>query len=225
MKKTKTLFDVIGPVIIGPSSSHTAGAVRLGLIAGKIFGEKPQKVRFVLYNSFAKTGKGHGTDKGLLGGVLGYNVDDEKIKDSYKIAQNLGIEFEFEYRNDFNRHPNSVDIVFENAQNKMKISGNSLGAGEVVINKINGYTFSIDGDFSTLVLIYKDKPGMVYRVSALIQGQDVNIATMHCDRNAKGEEASMGICLDAPLPEYVVNELNKIDEIYLIRNIEAIKQW
>lgn len=225
MKKTKTLFDVIGPVIIGPSSSHTAGAVRLGLIAGKIFGEKPQKVRFVLYNSFAKTGKGHGTDKGLLGGVLGYNVDDEKIKDSYKIAQNLSIEFEFEYRNDFNRHPNSVDIVFENAQNKMKISGNSLGAGEVVINKINGYTFNIDGDFSTLVLIYKDKPGMVYRVSALIQGQDVNIATMHCDRNAKGEEASMGICLDAPLPEYVVNELNKIDEIYLIRNIEAIKQW
>lgn len=222
MKKIKTLFDIIGPVIIGPSSSHTAGAVRLGLIAGKIFGEKPQKVRFVLYNSFAKTGKGHGTDKGLLAGVMGFDVDDERIKDSYNIAQKAGIEFEFEYRTDFNRHPNSVDMVFENANNRMKICGNSLGAGEVVINKINGYTFNIDGDYSTLILIYKDKPGMVYRVSALIQGQDVNIATMHCDRNAKGEEASMGICLDAPLPAYVVGELNKIDEIYLIRNVESL---
>lgn len=224
MQKTKTLFDVIGPVIIGPSSSHTAGAVRLGLLAGKIYGEKPKNVKFILYNSFAKTGKGHGTDKGLLGGVLGLNVDDERIKNAYEIAKNEGIEYEFEFREDYNRHPNAVDIEFE-APVKMKVSGNSLGAGEVVINKINGYNFNINGDFPTLVLIYRDKPGMVYRVSALIQHQDVNIATMHCDRNAKGEEASMGICLDSPLPDYVIKELQKIDEIYLIRNIEAIEEW
>lgn len=224
MQKNKTLFDVIGPVIIGPSSSHTAGAVRLGLLAGKIYGQKPQKVKFTLYNSFAKTGKGHGTDKGLLGGVLGFNVDDERIKNAREIAQNEDVEYEFEYREDYNRHPNSVDIDFESPI-KMRLSGNSLGAGEVVINKINGYSFNINGDFPTLVLIYKDKPGMVYRVSALIQHQDVNIATMHCDRNAKGEEASMGICLDSVLPDYVIEELQKIDEIYLIRNIEAIEEW
>ena len=104
----------------------------------------------------------------------------------------------------------------------MTLCGSSLGAGEVVINKINGYSFDIKGDFPTLVLIYRDKPGMVYRVSALIQGQDVNIATLHCDRSAKGEEASMGICLDSPLPDYVIRELQKIDEMYLIRNIEAL---
>ena len=224
MKKNKTLFDVIGPVIIGPSSSHTAGAVRLGLLAGKIYGQKPKKVTFTLYNSFSKTGKGHGTDKGILGGVLGFNVDDERIKNACEIAQNAEVDYEFKYREDYNRHPNSVDINFESPF-KMKISGSSLGAGEVVINKINDYSFNINGDFPTLVMIYKDKPGMVYRVSALIQHQNVNIASMHCDRNAKGEEASMGICLDSPLPEYVISELQKIDEIYLIRNIEAIEEW
>ena len=221
MQKTKTLFDVIGPVMIGPSSSHTAGAVRLGLLAGKIYGKTPENVKFVLYNSFAKTGKGHGTDKGLLGGVLGFNVDDERIKNACEIARERGIAYEFEFREDNNRHPNSVEIIFKNPD-RMTLCGSSLGAGEVVINKINGYSFDIKGDFPTLVLIYRDKPGMVYRVSALIQGQDVNIATLHCDRSAKGEEASMGICLDSPLPDYVIRELQKIDEMYLIRNIEAL---
>lgn len=224
MEKTKTLFDVIGPVIIGPSSSHTAGAVRIGLLAGKIYGEKPDKVKFKLYNSFAKTGKGHGTDKGLLGGVLGFDVDNENIKNAYEIAQKRGIEYSFEYLEDSARHPNSVDIFFEGPSN-MLVSGDSVGAGEVCINRINGYNFNINGDYDTLILIYKDKPGMVYRVTALIQGQDVNIASMHCDRHDKGQEASMGICLDSPLPEYIIKKLHEIEEIYLIRNIEAFKQW
>ncbi len=223
MEKTKTLFDVIGPVIIGPSSSHTAGAVRIGLLSGKIFGEKPDNVKFKLYNSFAKTGKGHGTDKGLLGGVLGFDVDNENIKNAFEIAGQKGIKYEYEYLEDLSRHPNSVDVIFNNGE--MEISGDSVGAGEVCINRINGYNFNINGDYDTLILIYKDKPGMVYRVTALIQGQDVNIASMHCDRHDKGKEASMGICLDSPLPEYIFRKLHEIDEIYLIRNIEAFKQW
>ena len=223
MEKTKTLFDVIGPVIIGPSSSHTAGAVRIGLLSGKIFGEKPDNVKFKLYNSFAKTGKGHGTDKGLLGGVLGFDVDNENIKNAFEIAGQRGIKYEYEYLEDLSRHPNSVDVIFNNGE--MEISGDSVGAGEVCINRINGYNFNINGDYDTLILIYKDKPGMVYRVTALIQGQDVNIASMHCDRHDKGKEASMGICLDSPLPEYILRKLHEIDEIYLIRNIEAFKQW
>lgn len=223
MEKTKTLFDVIGPVIIGPSSSHTAGAVRIGLLSGKIFGEKPDNVKFKLYNSFAKTGKGHGTDKGLLGGVLGFDVDNENIKNAFEFAGQKGIKYEYEYLEDLSRHPNSVDVIFNNGE--MEISGDSVGAGEVCINRINGYNFNINGDYDTLILIYKDKPGMVYRVTALIQGQDVNIASMHCDRHDKGKEASMGICLDSPLPEYILRKLHEIDEIYLIRNIEAFKQW
>ena len=133
------------------------------------------------------------------------------------------IKYEYEYLEDLSRHPNSVDVIFNNGE--MEISGDSVGAGEVCINRINGYNFNINGDYDTLILIYKDKPGMVYRVTALIQGQDVNIASMHCDRHDKGKEASMGICLDSPLPEYILRKLHEIDEIYLIRNIEAFKQW
>lgn len=225
MEKAKTLFDVIGPVMVGPSSSHTAGAVRIGYLAGKIFGEKPDKVTFRLYNSFAKTGRGHGTDKGLLGGVLGYDVDNEKIKTAYEEAEKRSIAFYFEFRDDYTRHPNSVDIILENANiGKMEINGISVGAGEVAITKINGYKFNINGDYDTLILIYKDKPGMIYRVTALLQGQNINIASMHCDRKAKGKQASMGICVDGAIPDYIINELSKIEEVYLIRNIEVLKK-
>ena len=104
------------------------------------------------------------------------------------------------------------------------ISGISVGAGEVAITKINGYKFNINGDYDTLVLIYKDKPGMVYRVTALLQGQNLNIASMHCDRNAKGQEASMGICLDGHITDHIMQELAKIEGVYLIRNIEMLKK-
>lgn len=223
MEKTKTLFDIIGPVIIGPSSSHTAGAVRIGYLAGKIFGEIPKKVRFKLYNSFATTGKGHGTDKGLLAGVLGMDVDNESIKKAFNYAKKLNVDYSFEHAQDNNHHPNSVDIFLEGSY-KMEISGNSVGAGEVCITNIDGYRFNINGDYNTLILLYKDKPGMVYRVSALLQSKNLNIATMHCDRSAKGEEASMGICLDSMLPDSVIEELEKIDEVYLIRSIEVLKK-
>lgn len=223
MNKTKTLFDIIGPIIIGPSSSHTAGAVRIGYLAGKIFGEIPKKVKFKLYNSFARTGKGHGTDKGLLAGVLGMDVDNEAIKKVYEYAKKLKIEYSFEYLQDNNRHPNSVDIFLEGSY-KMEISGNSVGAGEVCITNINGYLFNINGDYNTLILLYKDKPGMVYRVSSLLQSKNLNIASMHCDRNTKGGEASMGICLDSFLPDSVIKEIEKIDEVYLIRSIEVLKK-
>lgn len=225
MDKAKTLFDVIGPVMIGPSSSHTAGAVRIGYLAGKIFGEKPAKLTFKLYNSFSKTGKGHGTDKGLLGGVLGYDVDNEKIKTAYQEADKLGIDYAFEYLEDYTRHPNSVDVILENDNlGKMEISGISVGAGEIAITKIDGYKFNINGDYDTIILIYKDKPGMIYRVTALLQSQNINIASMHCDRKAKGKQASMGLCIDGGISDSVIKELQNIEEVYLIRNIEVLKK-
>lgn len=218
-----SIFDIITPIMVGPSSSHTAGAVRIGLLAGKIYGSnRPKKVNFKLYNSFAKTGKGHGTDKGLLSGVLGFNVDDVRIKDALEIAKELGVECSFEYAEDYNRHPNSVDITFF-GDTEIKISGDSLGGAEVVITNINGYQVNLRGDYHTLLLIYKDKPGMIYRVTTLIQDFDINIASMTCDREAKGHNASMSICLDSPLSEEIINSLKTISEIYLIRNIEVTK--
>lgn len=218
-----SIFDIITPIMVGPSSSHTAGAVRIGLLAGKIYGSnRPKKVHFKLYNSFAKTGKGHGTDKGLLSGVLGFNVDDVRIKDALQIAKDLGIEYSFEYAEDYNRHPNSVDITFS-GDTEIKVSGDSLGGAEAVITNINGYQVNLRGDYHTLLLIYKDKPGMIYRVTTLIQDFDINIASMTCDREERGHNASMSICLDSPLTDEIINSIKNIKEIYLIRNIEVTK--
>jgi len=216
-----SLFNIIGPVIIGPSSSHTAGAVKLGLLARKIFFDKPNEVKFILYNSYAKTGKGHGTDKGLLAGVLGFDVDNENIKNAFELAKKEGIKFSFENRNDFSRHPNSVDIVFEKPF-KLVVKGDSVGGGNIVVTDINDYKVELRGDYYTLLIVYKDKPGMVYNATNIIKQENVNIASLICNRTQKGEEASMCISLDSPLPEEAFEKLKKIEEVFLLRHIEAL---
>ena len=182
----KSIFSVISPIMVGPSSSHTAGAVRLGLMARNIYKNEFKKVKFVLYNSFAKTGFGHGTDKGLLAGVLGY----------------------------------SVDITFDD---KMTVSGDSVGAGEIRINNINGFSANIDGSYDTLLLMYKDVPGMISQVSDIIQKQKVNIASLHCDRSSKGGTASMYVALDIPIGEDVVNQVKQIKDVFFVTNIRKLK--
>ena len=142
--KQSSIIDIISPVMVGPSSSHTAGAVRLGLLARNVYDAKPDKVTFRLYNSYANTGKGHGTDKGLLAGLLGLSVDDTRIKDIFNLDIAKQFEYKFEYVEDFNRHPNAVDFIFE-GMHSMKISGDSIGAGEVIIRKINDFSVKFTG--------------------------------------------------------------------------------
>lgn len=214
----KSLFSVISPIMVGPSSSHTAGAVRLGLMARNIYKNAFKKVKFVLYNSFAKTGFGHGTDKGLLAGVLGYSVDEVCIKNIFDIVEN--IEYSYEYREDISRHPNSVDITFDD---KMTISGDSVGAGEIRINNINGFSANIDGSYDTLLLMYKDVPGMISQVSDIIQKQKVNIASLHCDRSSKGGTASMYLALDIPVGDDVVDKVKQIKDVFFVTNIRKLK--
>ncbi len=224
MQNKKTILDILGPIMIGPSSSHTAGACRLGLIAGKIFGSTPKKVVFNLYNSFVKTGMGHGTQMALLAGILGFDVDSVDIKNSFEIAKNKNIEFEFNNFEDYNRHPNSADFIIEGENSeKIVVKGCSIGAGEILIEEINGFLFNFKGDYNTLLLMYKDVPGMIYRVANLIQSQNINIASMNCDRAAKGLGASMGICLDSKLTSDLFEKIKEIDGIYLIRYIERLK--
>lgn len=218
MKQT-SIIDIISPVMVGPSSSHTAGAVRLGLLAKNIYNDVPDKVVFKLYNSYAQTGKGHGTDKGLLAGVLGLSVDDVQIKDIFDSEISKEFQYEFQYYEDFNRHPNAVDIIFEGRRN-MVISGNSVGAGEVEITNIDGFSVSLTGKYNTLLLVYKDVPNMISRVTNSIH---VNIASFHCDRSAKGQEASMTICLDGEINQKVVDFLNLIEDVYMIRYIKKLE--
>ena len=152
MKKT-TLYDVIAPVMIGPSSSHTAGAVRLGLLARNIYKNTPKKVIFKLYNSYAHTGKGHGTEKGLLAGVLGLKVDDRQIKDIFNSDIAKTIDYEFEYCDNFKYHPNAVDMTFIGEDSQMFISGESVGAGEIAIRQINDFTVKLTGKYNTVLII------------------------------------------------------------------------
>lgn len=214
----KSLFSVISPIMVGPSSSHTAGAVRLGLMARNIYKNEFKKVKFVLYNSFAKTGFGHGTDKGLLAGVLGYSVDEICIKNIFDIVEK--IEYSYEYKEDISRHPNSVDITFDD---KMTVSGDSVGAGEIRINNINGFSANIDGSYDTLLLMYKDVPGMISQVSDIIQKQKVNIASLHCDRSSKGGTASMYLALDIPVGDDVVEKVKQIKDVFFVTNIRKLK--
>lgn len=221
-----SVFDIVGPIMIGPSSSHTAGAIRMGLFAGKIFGQTPKNVLFKLYNSFAKTGLGHGTDKGILGGILGFNVSDQRIKHSFDYAEEAGLTYSYEYLSEDYRHPNSVDIIFfdENNNELMKISANSLGGGEVQINRIDEFKTDIRGDYPVLILVYKDQKGVLSRVSGLIQEQGVNIASLNCERREKYKEAVMTICLDSVLPEAAIEEIKKLPDMYMVRNIEKLEE-
>ena len=214
----KSIFSVISPIMVGPSSSHTAGAVRLGLMARNIYKNKFSKVKFVLYNSFATTGFGHGTDKGLLAGLLGYSVDDSLIKDIFNIVHD--VQYSYEYVQDISRHPNSVDIIIDDT---MKISGDSVGAGEIRINSIDGFDVNIRGNYDTLLLMYKDKPGMISEVAEKKKKQRINIATLHCGRNSKGGVASMCIELDIPAGDDIVNEIKKLDDVFFVTNVRKLK--
>ena len=217
-----SIIDIISPIMAGPSSSHTAGAVRLGLLARNVYKAKPKKVIFKLYNSYALTGKGHGTDKGLLSGILGFSVDDERIKNVYDTPEAKEINYEFEFLEDFNRHPNAVDFIFEGDMD-MTLSGDSVGAGEIVLTKIGNFSVNLNGKYNTLLLVYDDMPGVISKVSGIIQEDNVNIASLHCDRSGKGRDASMCICLDGELSKKCLSAICNLHDMYLVRYINKLE--
>lgn len=218
--KQSTIIDIISPIMAGPSSSHTAGAIRLGLMAKNIYNGKIKSVTFRLYNSFALTGKGHGTDKGLLAGLLGLAVDDSRIKNIFNSDISRQFDYNYEYVQDFNRHPNAVDFTIDGENGRMIISGESVGAGEISIRKINDFTVKLTGKYNTLLLIYKDVPNMIARVTNAIH---INIASLNCDRYAKGEEASMSICLDGSVDDKVLDFLKNIENVYFVSYIKKLE--
>ena len=220
--RQSSIIDIISPVMAGPSSSHTAGAVRLGLLARNVYNAKPDKITFKLYNSYALTGKGHGTDKGLLAGILGFSVDDVRIKNVFETEKAKNLNYEFEFLQDFNRHPNAVDFIFEGGLN-LTVSGDSIGAGEIVLTKINNFSVNLDGKYNTLLVVYEDVPGVISAVTRIIQEDNVNIASLHCDRSGKGKDASMCICLDGELSKRCLHAEKKKKNMYIVRYIKKLE--
>ena len=199
-------FDILGPNMIGPSSSHTAGALRIAFIAGKMV-EKPAAVRFVLYGSFARTYHGHGTDRALVGGILGYHPDDERIRDSFEYAKEAGLDFTFEENfTDKEIYPNTVDIYVKDENgNEMSLRGKSIGGGNAVITRLNGVDVDLTGNYSTIVVQHIDKKGTLAFVTAVLSAYDLNIGSGMGASNAliSAELSMAGIKSITPIDETI----------------------
>lgn len=184
---TTSAFEVLGPIMIGPSSSHTAGALRIARLARSLLKSPLQEVHFTLYNSFAKTHKGHGTDRALLGGILGFEADDPRIKTSFDEAESTGLKYAFEIsEHGEGMHPNSVDIAMKSADETMSVRGISLGGGKISINRINNIDVEISGEYNTIFVVHQDLCGVLGHITGCLGEHQINIAFMRTFRSEKG---------------------------------------
>jgi L-serine dehydratase len=205
-----SLLDIIGPVMVGPSSSHTAGACRLGLIARCLVGGTPQRARIELHGSFARTGEGHGTDKAIAGGLMGFRPDDERIRTALEIADGEGLRYTFEKTKlgeEEHVHPNSVRITVERGDRKSVMLGSSLGAGRIFVSEIDGFPVEVHGSYHTIVLVAEDVKGSVARIATILADDGCNIATLRLTRKERGGDAFMVIELDDPPDEKVRDDI------------------
>lgn len=219
-------FDILGPIMIGPSSSHTAGAARLGKIARTIAGEGIIKVQFFLHGSFATTYKGHGTDKALVAGVLGMNPWDENLKNSMELAKENNIEVEFIPTDLGDVHPNTVkSVITKNDGKVVQVIGSSIGGGNIVVTEVDGDQIEFTGAYPTILINHIDVPGMVAKVSAVLYECKINIAFMRVYRTSgKGSAAAMVFEVDDFISEEIINKINSIPNIHKARAINPVRE-
>ena len=204
------LFDVLGPVMTGPSSSHTAGAVRIGLTARKLLGEPPAEAEILLHGSFAATGRGHGTDRALVAGLLGLQPDDEAIPRSFALAQKAGLRVRIGTVVLRGAHPNTALLRLAGASGRrLEVMGSSIGGGRINICQIDGITTNFGADRDTLIVHNQDTPGHVAAVTGALSAHNINIATMQLYRSVAGGYSVMVLECDQPLPEDLVEHLRR----------------
>ena len=217
-----SVFDVLGPNMIGPSSSHTAGAARIAYLAQKMIAGPLVRVEFILYGSFARTYRGHGTDRALLGGIMGFDTDDERIRDSFSIAQERGIDFSFTPNGEETEvHPNTVDIHMVNGSGQeLTVRGESLGGGKARICRINQVEVDFTGEYSAAIVIHQDRPGVVAHITSVLSRHGVNIAFMRLFREGKGDIAYTIVESDGRLPEDVSEELRENENVHEVMIVQ-----
>lgn len=218
------VFDIIGPVMIGPSSSHTAGAARLGKVARSICGDKLKKVTFLLHGSFGKTYKGHGTDKALVAGILGMEPCDVRLRDAIEIAESKGIVLDFKEADLGDEHPNTVKFLMTDINGDYcEVMGSSIGGGNINITEVNGNSVDFTGEYPTLIISHKDIPGAVSKVSSIVYKHNVNIAFMKVFRTQKGKAAQMVFELDHELDKSTIKEIKAVESVEKIIVINPAK--
>jgi L-serine dehydratase len=220
-----SLLDIIGPVMVGPSSSHTAGACRLGLLARCLVGGTPERARIELHGSFARTGEGHGTDKAIVGGLMGFRPDDERLRTSLEIAEHEGLDYRFEKTKlgeEGTVHPNTVRISIERGDRTSIMVGSSLGAGRVLVTEIDGYPVEVTGNYHTIVLVAEDIPGSVARIAGILADHRLNIATLRLTRKERGGDALMVIEIDEVPDERVRDEIRTLPWVKWAFRLEKV---
>jgi L-serine dehydratase len=225
------IFDIIGPVMIGPSSSHTAGAVRIAAAARNILGGEPRRAEIGLTGSYAKTYKGHGTDKALIAGLLGMTSADERIRDSFTIARERGLAYSFSEIKIPKAHPNTARLHLfgaeptEHEAKECIVEGASIGGGNIIITSVNGMETAFSGDKDTLIIAHQDMPGMIAEAAGLLAGQGINIGSFRLNRPHKGFQAVMVLEIDGEMSRSLAEELRALPHIdnvvYLKGNYHA----
>ena len=202
------LFDLIGPQMIGPSSSHTAGAARIGYVASRMAGGCVKKAVVTLYGSFAETGKGHGTDKAVVAGLLGFAPDDDRLRIAPQLAKEWGRDIRVEFSDEEMKHPNTAGIVFENEYGRtIHMTGASIGGGNIEIQSINGMDVSFGCDYPTLLIFHQDRPGVISSVTGVLAEHEINIAFMKVFRNSRWQNACMVIETDGEVEDCLVEQI------------------
>ncbi|MEO5826020.1 MAG: L-serine ammonia-lyase, iron-sulfur-dependent subunit beta [Gemmatimonadales bacterium] len=218
-----SLLDIIGPVMVGPSSSHTAGACRLGLIARALLGGTPETAKVELHGSFARTGTGHGTDRAIAAGLLGYQPDDERIREALDDAERAGMAITFDntkLRGE--HHPNTTRITVRREGRSAVMTGSSLGAGRIMVTAIDNFPVEITGAYPTLVVVAHDEPGIVASVATALSEGKVNLATMRVSRRQKGGDAIHIYELDSPPTPDALDRIRAIKAVKTLRVVERV---
>lgn len=222
-----SLFDIAGPIMVGPSSSHTAGAAKIGQFARAIYDSTPKKVHFLLHGSFGEVYKGHATDKALLGGVMKMAPNDTNIKNSFEIADKMGLTYEFEPGSlGSGFHPNSVQITLENDKRKAVIIGSSVGGGNIEINRINGFDIHITGSsadrYFTLVIENENQPGMLAKITGFMGEKNIRIVNMQSAFLAGENKILSVLNLESPLTLEEVLDLESKEGIVFVRSLKKL---
>ncbi|MCG7338671.1 L-serine ammonia-lyase, iron-sulfur-dependent subunit beta [Staphylococcus sp. ACRSN] len=214
--KYKTVFDIIGPTMVGPSSSHTAGAVRIGLVARDLFNYLPKQVDIYLYGSFMETYRGHGTDVALVGGLLGYDTDDDRIRTSLETAEEMGVKVNFIEMAEERSHPNTAIINMRDSVKEISVEGVSIGGGKIEVVAINGFNIAISGNYPALLVFHKDTFGTIGRVANILGDSSINVGSMQVSRKEKGDQALMTCELDDAINDEIIEKIKNVDGVVTV---------
>jgi L-serine dehydratase len=224
MTDKSSIFDMIGPVMIGPSSSHTAGVVRIGRVARRVLGGQPEEAQITFYNSFARTYEGHGSDRAVLAGLMDYKTDDVRIRQALELAKEAGLKYSFRsVGNASTLHPNTVKLELRRGDRKVEVVGESLGGGVIRIPRLNGFTANFSAALHTLIITAQDVKGSIAFISSVLANDSCNIATMSVSRKGKNDLACLVIEMDSgiqPIVRQYLEHLDWVTEVTYIPDID-----